>query len=134
MTDLDPFTLKAHLGSHGAFIRFTGGEGGGWFADVSIDAGGGAQARVRLTFGGVAALRMGSEDDNREYRGPYVLEVIQDSEWLKNDLAAYVKKFGTRLLPAVAKDLQHFVLRGHDLTLGLLARHVSCARVDTNPA
>lgn len=87
------------------------------------------QIRVRLVFGGVAVTRTGDYED-AEIKGRYTLMKVENSAWLARDLDAYVRKFGTSLLPAV-KDIQHFVLSGHEFSIGILARSVTCTIIDS---
>jgi len=107
-------------------ITLCGGEESQWVAEINaMSLDNKSEIRVRLTFGGAAQIRMGNYED-REVSSNYLLTKVKSSIWVDQELDCYVKKFGTNLLPVV-KNLEHYVLRGHDLSIGFLARKVECS-------
>lgn len=106
-------------------ITFYGGEGLQWVAEVNARTPHGtAEMRMRLIFSGTAQVRIGAYED-QDLQGAYLLALVPNSVWVADHLDAYVKKFGPALLPVV-KNIKHYVLRGHEFSIGLLARNVEC--------
>ena len=103
---------------------FQGAEEGQWTVELTAQHESSVR-RVRLAFAGVTQVRI-NDDWDRAVTGKYLLMQISKSPWVERFLEIYVKEFGTALLPVV-KNKQHFIVRGHDSTIGLLARSVECA-------
>ena len=116
-------------------IKFCAEEHGSDVAEVNVKSSlNGPEIRVRLVFGGAATIRIADYEDaeiKEKTNVPYILMKIENSEWLARDLEAYVRKFGSSILAVVKKDLQHFVLCGHEFNIGILARSVTCTVIDS---
>jgi hypothetical protein len=114
---------------HATRITFHGGEDLRWVAEINARAPDGqSEKRMRFTFIGTALVRIGDYED-LNFKSSYLLTVVPNSTWIAYHMDAYVKKFGPGLL-SVVKNVKHYVLRGHDLTIGILARNVECSMAD----
>jgi hypothetical protein len=75
-----------------------------------------------LIFIGSAQARICDEQD-RKLDSKNVLMQVPDSPWVEHFLECYIQEYGTKLLPVV-KDVKHYVVRGHEYVIGILARNV----------
>ena len=66
---------------------------------------------------------------DRQISGEYLFMQIRNSAWVESFLEAYVQEYGKNLLPVV-NNMQHFIVRGHESTIGVLARKVECVEVE----
>jgi hypothetical protein len=127
MNDISyPFELAP--GAYGTNFTFCGEEEGRWTVQISVrgDGDDGAK-RVQLTFIGVAEARINDAAD-RSVTGACALMQISQSVWVQQFLKNYVIEFGSALLPVVT-NVQHFIVRGPESAIGVLARKVECSAV-----
>jgi hypothetical protein len=113
---------------YGTNLTFSGGEDAGWVVDANIlNFELQLAKRVRFVFPGVVQARI-NDDMDRNFSTKFFLTNHNNSPWINNFLEAYEKQFGLNFVPAV-RDVQHFVLKGHDLTIGIIARKVICCEI-----
>ncbi|MFZ6723341.1 hypothetical protein ACO0LM_23045 [Undibacterium sp. Di26W] len=115
--------------AYGTKLKFYGEEEGRWTIDLNVqmqkDV---SEKRIQLTFIGVTQARV-NDDSDRRTSGKYLLMQIGNSSWVDCFLDSYVQEFGKSLLPVV-KNMQHFIVRGHESSIGILARKVECTTIN----
>jgi hypothetical protein len=108
----------------GTRLSFSCAENGPWV--VEMDGTTGVflkKVRIKIAFSGAALARLNDPNDiGDQFTHPLCL--VKSSDRVKEFLAGYSAQFGTKLLAAV-KNMQHFVVIGHDMSVGILARDVS---------
>jgi hypothetical protein len=115
---------RALICPYGTRITFSGREEGDWIIEIDAMSWKDMSAqRVRMRFRGVVAARFNDEND-KQNEAERVLSIFSDSEWLSEHQRAYVDKHGSKFLKFIIKDLKHFVVHGHDMCIGLLARKI----------
>lgn len=112
----------------GTHTTFSGQEDGGWVVEIDASSKGDvAPQRIRILFQGVVQARLNSNDD-RSNAAERVLSVQSSSSWLNEFERLYVEEYGPALV-AVIKNVKHYVVHGHDISIGLLARKIVCESV-----
>ena len=108
---------------YGTELKFCGGEEEQWVVELNVHIQSeNLPKRIQLTFIGATQARV-NDDFDRKVEGKYLLMQIRNSEWIESYLDAYVQEFGKNLLPVV-NNMQHFIVHGHESTIGILARKV----------
>lgn len=115
--------------ARGTHTAFTVQEGG--CCTVEIDAsrpGDIAALRIRLHFRGFVQARVNDPADTpSEFRR--ALRERNDGQWLENFGQRYLEEHGPKLWVVAVKGVKHFVVQGHDMSIGLLARVVDAEPV-----
>lgn len=110
---------------YGTKLKFCGEEEGRWTVELNVQTPSDAsEKRIQLTFVGVTQARI-NDDLDRKVSGKYLLMQIGNSAWVDCFLDSYVQEFGKNLLPII-KNMQHFIVQGHESSIGILARKVEC--------
>lgn len=113
----------------GTHSTFSGQEDGSWIVEIDASPKGDiAPQRIRILFQGVVQARLNNEYDQTN-DAERVLSILSNSLWLVDFERSYVQRHGVKFLAFVKKDVQHFVVHGHDLSIGVLARKIACERI-----
>lgn len=99
---------------------------------VEIDAsrsGHTAPQRIRLHFRGFVQARVNDPADVLEH-APRLLQELHDGQWIDDFARSYLEAHGPKLSEAAIKGVKHFIVSGHDMTIGLLARKVESSQCD----
>lgn len=121
-----PFELAQS--AYGTKFKFCGEEEGRWTVELNVYMPSeNSEKRIQLTFIGVTQARI-NDDLDRKLTGKYLLMQIGNSVWVDCFLDSYVKEFGKSLLPVI-KNMQHFIVRGQESSVGILARKVECLAI-----
>ena len=119
-----PFEYEPN--AHGTELSFSGKEDGHFVVEVNV-ASLRLNQRIRLTFQGAPWARINDPFDCDAPSDSLVVEMLK-TPWLDEHRRAYVKKAGESRLSNI-EDLRHYVVHGHDLTIGILARKVECKKM-----
>jgi hypothetical protein len=85
--------------------------------------------RIRLHFRGFVQARVNDPADVCKH-AQRVLQELHDGRWIDDFARSYLEAHGPKLSEAAIKGVKHFIVSGHDMTIGLLARRVELSPCD----
>jgi hypothetical protein len=103
-------------------MAFHSEEDGEWWVELNVLPAG----RVRISFKEVVRARINGEEFGR--RTEFLVGASCESHWLDQLRKEHNAKFGERLA-VVLDDVKHYIVCGHDMNIGVLARGISWEKI-----